>query len=208
MLNVKLFRYLLFHNGIQLVRLHVRGLAPCHNDKIVPLVRFLPDFRLYSAEGLSDNPSGTASFYRTADFFGGNDSKSVDTPFCGLKITHKGAVYNACSLFEKIAKFSVFFYAYVFFGIIHSLVRKSRSALIASAGDYLSSVRGRHSFSEAVLHLSLTLFRLICSFHFNQSFPNQCSVFFVRKTPFPADSFNIISHLKRSVKGFLRKINK
>ena len=101
--------------GIQLVRLHVRGLAPCHNDKIVPLVRFLPDFRLYSAEGLSDNPSGTASFYRTADFFGGNDSKSVDTPFCGLKITHKGAVYNACSLFEKIAKFSVFFYAYIFF---------------------------------------------------------------------------------------------
>lgn len=87
-------------------------------------------------------------------------------------------------------------------------MRKLSSALRASAGENLSAVGGRHSFSEAMLHLSLTLFRLICSFHFNQSFPNQCSVVFVRKTPFPTDSFNIISHLKRSVKGFLRKINK
>lgn len=87
-------------------------------------------------------------------------------------------------------------------------MRKFSSALCASAGENLSAVSGRHSFSEAVLHLSLTLFRLICSFHFNQSFPNQCSSVAFPQTSVLADSFNIISHLKQSVKGFLQKINK
>ena len=44
------------------------------------------------------------------------------------------------------------------------------SALCASSLENLSAVLGSHSLSEAVLHLSLTLLRLICSFHFIFSF--------------------------------------
>lgn len=131
----------------------------------------MPQLRLYPSERLADNPSCAASFHCAADFFGGDDAKTVDPPFRRLKIAYEGAVYNACTLFKKIAEFSVFFYAYIFFGIVHSLVRKSCSALIASASDYLSSVGGRHSFSEAVFHFSLALLRLISSFHFSHSFP-------------------------------------
>lgn len=50
-------------------------------------------------------------------------------------------------------------------------MRKSFSALGTSSRKYLSAVRGRHSFSETVLHFSLALFGLICSFHSVQSFP-------------------------------------
>lgn len=50
-------------------------------------------------------------------------------------------------------------------------MRKSFSAFGTSSCKHLSAVRGRHSFSEAMLHFSLALFRLVCSFHSDQSFP-------------------------------------
>ena len=49
-------------------------------------------------------------------------------------------------------------------GVIR-LVGKLFSALCAAAGKHLSAVFGCHSFSEAVLHLSVPLFGLKCSFH-------------------------------------------
>ena len=45
------------------------------------------------------------------------------------------------------------------------LIRESYSALCTSSLEDFSAVRGSHSFSEAVLLLSLTLFRLIGSKH-------------------------------------------
>lgn len=49
-------------------------------------------------------------------------------------------------------------------GVIR-LVGKLFSALRAAAGKHLSAVSCGHSFSEAVLHLSVPLFGLKCSFH-------------------------------------------
>ena len=45
------------------------------------------------------------------------------------------------------------------------LVGQSLSALCASSLEYVSAVSGLHSFSEAVLLFSLTLFRLVSSEH-------------------------------------------
>ena len=45
------------------------------------------------------------------------------------------------------------------------LIRESYSALCTSSLEDFSAVRGSHSLSEAVLLLSLTLFRLIGSKH-------------------------------------------
>lgn len=45
------------------------------------------------------------------------------------------------------------------------LVRKLLSALCSAAGEYLASVSVRHSFAEAVLHLSVTLLGLVSPFH-------------------------------------------
>lgn len=52
-------------------------------------------------------------------------------------------------------------------------VRQSLSALCASSLEHLSSVSGSHSLSEAVLNLSLTLLRLVCSKHFDTSFKSR-----------------------------------
>jgi len=52
-----------------------------------------------------------------------------------------------------------------------SLVRKLLSALASAAGKNFSAVSGRHSFTEAVFHLAMTLLRLVRSFHnFNPPF--------------------------------------
>ena len=45
-------------------------------------------------------------------------------------------------------------------------IGQSFSALCTSSLEYVSSIGGCHSFSETVLFLSLTLFRLISSKHF------------------------------------------
>ena len=45
-------------------------------------------------------------------------------------------------------------------------IGQSFSALCTSSLEYVSSIGGCHSFSETVLFLSLTLFRLIGSKHF------------------------------------------
>ena len=47
-----------------------------------------------------------------------------------------------------------------------ALVGQSFSALSASSLEYLSSVCSAHSLAEAVVFLSLKLFRLVCSKHF------------------------------------------
>ena len=52
----------------------------------------------------------------------------------------------------------------------HSLIGESCSALLSSSLENLASVRSAHSFSEAMLLLSLTNLRLISSKHFNTFF--------------------------------------
>lgn len=48
-------------------------------------------------------------------------------------------------------------------------VRQSLSAFCASSLQYVSAIGGLHSFSEAVLLLTLKLLRLVCSDHFGTS---------------------------------------
>ncbi len=44
-------------------------------------------------------------------------------------------------------------------------IAQSLSALCSASGEHLTTVGSGHSLAEAVLNLSLTLFRLICSYH-------------------------------------------
>lgn len=170
---------------MQLVGLHIGRFSSCNDNKIVPLVLVPPYFGLEEPKSLSYDPSCAASFNCVADFFRCDYAQTVYPSFVWSEVAHKGAVHNTCALFKQITELPILFYAYVFFGVIHSLVRKSCSALGTSAGDYLSAVACGHSFSEAVLHLSLTLFRLISSLHFKSSFPISLVVFLpATKKPF------------------------
>lgn len=57
--------------------------------------------------------------------------------------------------------------------MLFALIGESCSAFSATSCKDFSAVGVRHSLSEAVLHLTLSLFRLICSFH-----PYRTSVLF------------------------------
>ncbi len=50
------------------------------------------------------------------------------------------------------------------------LVCETSSALCSASLENLSSVSSLHSLTESVLHLSLSLLRLVCSFHIYTSF--------------------------------------
>ena len=166
----EIFRNKVLHQPVKTGGFHKRRFASGNDNKIVPLLVFLPQLRLQKPERLSYHTSGSASLYGVAYLFRGDYAETVDAAAVRSEVAHEGAVYYTFAFFEKILKLSVFVDAYEFSGIIHSLVRKSCSSLGASSGKYLSAVMGGHSLSEAVLHLSLTLFRLICSFHFQSSF--------------------------------------
>ena len=48
---------------------------------------------------------------------------------------------------------------------INRSIGQRLSALCSASCQHLAAVAGRHSLAEAVLNLSLTLFRLVCSYH-------------------------------------------
>lgn len=176
--SADLFRNKLFHDPIKLVGFQKRRSAPGDKYKVAALEALLSKLRLQSAECLSYHSSGAAPLNGAAHLFRGDYAQAVDTALVGAKVTHKGIVYNAFSFFEQKAELTVLFNAYIVFGVIHSLVRKSFSALGTSSGKHLSAVAGSHSFSEAVFHLSLTLLGLVCSLHFRHSFPIIVFLFF------------------------------
>ena len=48
---------------------------------------------------------------------------------------------------------------------VSRLVAELLSALCSAASKYLAAVSVRHSLAEAMFHLAMTLFGLVCSFH-------------------------------------------
>ena len=162
----KLVQHLRSHYRINFGGLHVWCLASRHKNKVVALLKALPQLRLQQAKGLPYHTPCTAALNCIADFFRGNKPQAVHPSPAGTEIADECAADYAFALFEKILELPVLFDAYEFFCVVHSLVGQSFSALCTSSCKHLSAVRGGHSFSEAVLHFSLTLFRLIWSFHF------------------------------------------
>lgn len=161
------FRNKVLHQPVKTGGLHKRRFPSGNDYEIITLLILCSQFRLKLPECLSDNTSCSAAPYGVSYLFRGDYAKTVHMAAGRSDVAYESAVYYTFAFFEGKLKISVFVDAYDLFGIIHSLVGKSCSSLSASSGKHLSAVVGGHSLSEAVLHLSLTLFRLICSFHFS-----------------------------------------
>ena len=83
------------------------------------------------------------------------------------------------------------------------LVCETSSALCASSLENFSAVSGSHSLSKAMLHLSLTFLRLVCSEH---SIAPPYTVW--KRVNFCIDNLLllIIAYKKRNVKCFFKSI--